>query len=70
MLFSHHCKTALKESMLSPIKGYKIIAFPDKSEYKYWLDRALKLNNLGYNITIDNWLEETDYDVGTDLDPG
>ncbi len=60
-------KQNFKESMLKPIKDYQIIAFPDKSEYNDWSSKALKINSIGFNITINNWLEETDYDTGTDL---
>ncbi len=60
-------KQALKESMLNSIKDFKIIAYPDKSEYNDWKAKALKLNTTGFNVTINNWLEETDYDIGTDL---
>lgn len=60
-------KHGFKESMLLIIKDFKIIAFPDKSEFNDWLSKSLKLNSIGFNITINNWLEETDYDIGTDL---
>ena len=60
-------KHGFKESMLLAIKDFKIIAFPDKSEYNDWSSKALKLNSIGFNITINNWLEETDYDIGADL---
>ena len=60
-------KQGFKYVMLKPIKDYKIIAFPDKSEYKDWLNKALELNAFGFKIVVDDWLEQTDYADGTDL---
>ena len=60
-------KGGFKYENLKPIKDYKIIAFPDKSEYNDWHDKAVQLNAVGFNIIVSDWLEETDYNDGTDL---
>lgn len=60
-------KGGFKYEMLKPIKDFKIIAFPDKSEYKDWLNKANDLNKVGFNIDVIDWLENTKYKEGTDL---
>ncbi len=60
-------KHGLKYEFLQPIKQYKIIAFPDKSEYSDWLQKSIELNGFGFNIVVSDWLEQTDYEYGTDL---
>jgi hypothetical protein len=60
-------KQGFKYEMLKLIKSYKIIAFPDKSEYNDWLNKAIELNLVGFKIVVNDWLEHTDYEVGTDL---
>jgi hypothetical protein len=60
-------KTGFKENMLKPIINYKIVAFPDKSEYEDWLLKAKELNQKGFNITVNEWLEKSNYEAGTDL---
>jgi hypothetical protein len=60
-------KSGLKYDFLKPIKDYKIIAFPDKGEYSDWFYIAIELNKLGFRILVDDWLENTDYPIGTDL---
>ena len=60
-------KQNFKESMLKPIKDYQIVAYPDKGEFKDWFEKAKSLNNLGYKIEVNDWLETIDYDTGTDL---
>jgi hypothetical protein len=60
-------KQGFKYEMLKPIKDYEIIAFPDKSEYNDWQKKAIELNNVGFNVKISEWLENTDYENGTDL---
>lgn len=56
-----------KYEMLKPLKNYKIIAFPDKSEYYDWQNKSIELNGFGFNITVSQWLESTNYPKGTDL---
>jgi hypothetical protein len=61
-------KSGLKYEYLKPIKDYKIIAFPDKSEYNDWLNKATELNGFGFKIVVNEWLEQqTNYEAGTDL---
>ena len=47
-------KSGLKHDFLKPIKEYKIIAFPDKSEYNDWLNKATELNGFGFKIVVNN----------------
>jgi hypothetical protein len=60
-------KQGLKYEMLKYIKKFKIIAFPDKGEYFDWLKKAEKLNALGFQIEVNDWLEKLDCVEGTDL---
>ena len=60
-------KNGFKYKYLKPLRDYKIIGFPDKSEYNDWNNVAIELNNLGFNITISQWLENTKCKEGTDL---
>jgi hypothetical protein len=60
-------KGGLKYEFLKPIKEYKIVAFPDKTEYNDWFNKAIELNGFGFNIIISEWLEHTSYEPGTDL---
>jgi hypothetical protein len=61
-------KSGLKYDFLIPIKNYKIIAFPDKSEYSDWGKKATELNKLGFDIIVNDWLEQQiNYEDGTDL---
>ena len=53
--------------MLLPIKQFKIVAFPDKGEYKDWLNKATELNGFGFKIEVNDWLENSNYENGTDL---
>ena len=52
---------------LEPIKDFKIVAFPDKSEYKKWFSKAVELNENGFKIVVNDWIENTHYKDGTDL---
>jgi hypothetical protein len=60
-------KQGFKQSMLEPIKQFKIVAFPDKSEYEDWKQKAIELNLKGYKISVSDWIEKTDLDPGSDL---
>jgi hypothetical protein len=60
-------KNGFKYEYLKPIRNYKIIGFPDKGEYNDWNDKAIELNNLGFNISVSKFLESTNYKQGTDL---
>ena len=60
-------KQGFKQSMLESIKQFKIVAFPDKSEYEDWNQRAIGLNTKGFKISVSDWIEKTDLDTGSDL---
>ena len=60
-------KQGFKYEMLKPLKGFKIIAFPDKSEYTHWQNRAMELKDFGFAISVSNYLEDTAHMDGTDL---
>jgi hypothetical protein len=61
-------KSGLKCEFLKPIKDYKIIAFPDKSEYNDWLNKATELNSFGFKIVVNDWLEQqSNYTAGADF---
>ena len=60
-------KGGFKYEFLKPIQQYKIVAFPDKSEYNDWLIRAKQLNGFNFNIVVSEWLEQSNYKDGTDL---
>lgn len=60
-------KTGFKERMLRPLKGYRIIAFPDKSEWSSWDKTAGNLNNMGFEIECNELLENSDLEDGSDL---
>jgi hypothetical protein len=60
-------KSGFKYEFLKPIQQYKIIAFPDKSEYNDWLIKAKQLNKFSFNIVVNDWLEQSNYSEGTDL---
>lgn len=60
-------KSGFKYDYLKPIQQYKIIAFPDKSEYNDWLIKSKQLNKLNFNVVVNDWLEQSNYKDGTDL---
>lgn len=60
-------KSGFKIEYLTPIKLRKIISFPDKGCYKEWFDKALEMNNFGYNITTSDLIENTDCEDGLDI---
>jgi len=60
-------KSGFKIEYLTPIKFRKIIAFPDKGCFKEWFDKALEMNNFGYNITTSDIVENTDCEDGLDI---
>ncbi len=60
-------KNNFKRQLLEPIKKYKIIAFPDKSEYETWNKTSHDLNQNGFTITCSRILESKFYPEGFDL---
>ena len=60
-------KSGLKYEFLKPIKDFKIVAFPDKSEFNDWNNKAIELNKFGFKISVSAFLEKSNYPDGTDL---
>jgi hypothetical protein len=60
-------KGSFKYDLLKPIKHCTIIAFPDKGEYNDWVKIASELNKKGFNIIVNDFIENSDYPKGTDL---
>jgi len=60
-------KSGLKYEFLLPIKEFHTVAFPDKSEFNDWKKKADELNGFGFNIEVNDWLEKSEYQDGTDL---
>lgn len=60
-------KANFKKKLLEPIKNFKIIAYPDKSEYNNWNKKATQLNQEGYQIRCSDYVEKKDVPEGTDL---
>ena len=56
-----------KEDMILPLKPYEILAFPDKSSFKKWHNKANELNKKGFNIIVSEYIEKTNYPDGSDL---
>jgi hypothetical protein len=60
-------KANFKLELLKPLKNKKIIVYPDKGEYTDWNCKTLELQKLGFNVKCSSIVEDTNYDVGTDL---
>ncbi|WKL44897.1 DUF6371 domain-containing protein [Flavobacterium sp. ZE23DGlu08] len=60
-------KSNFKKELLEPIKNFKIIVYPDKSEYNDWNKKATQLNKEGYQIRCSDYVEKKDVPEGTDL---
>lgn len=61
-------KGGFKYEFLKPIMDCKIIVFPDKGEYNDWLRISIEINSKGFNIIVNDWLEnQSNYIAGTDL---
>ncbi|SDH09676.1 hypothetical protein SAMN04489796_1011375 [Winogradskyella thalassocola] len=60
-------KTNLKLSVLKPLKDYKIIVYPDKSEYKSWNIKVEAFQKMGYTIICSDFLEDFKACEGADL---
>lgn len=60
-------KTNFKLEMLNPIKRFKIIAFPDMTEFKSWDKTSKELNKIGFRIKCSPILETKNYPEGFDL---
>ena len=60
-------KTNFKNELLEPIKNYKIIAFPDKSEFNDWSKKTNELQKNGFEIKCSRLIEDKDVENGYDL---
>lgn len=60
-------KSGFKEELLKPLKGRKILAYPDKSGYDDWNKKAEILNQKGYCIACSTFAEDKCLSDGDDL---
>lgn len=60
-------KGQFQPEALQPLKNRKVIGYPDKGAFEEWNNKALKLNEIGYSISISNLIENTNYNDGFDL---
>ncbi|WP_418637048.1 DUF6371 domain-containing protein [Winogradskyella sp.] len=60
-------KTNLKSSVIKPLKDYKIIVYPDKTEYKDWNTKVEGFQKMGYTIICSDFLENFKVCEGVDL---
>ena len=60
-------KTNFKGELLEPIKNYKIIAFPDKSEFNDWSKKTIDLRKIGFQINCSRIIEDKNVEDGYDL---
>lgn len=60
-------KSNFKSELLEPIKNYKIIAFPDKSEFNDWSLKASELKKNGFKISCSRIIEDKNVENGYDL---
>lgn len=60
-------KSGFKLEYLAVLKFRKIIAFPDKGCFDDWNLVAENLNKLGFDITVVDFLENSDYEIGSDV---
>ncbi len=60
-------KQNLKPTLMEPLKGRKIILYPDKGEYDDWMKKAELLKGIGLKIEVSDILENTNHKKGTDL---
>ena len=59
--------TGIKESLLQPIKNRRIVLSPDRGCYDDWKAKASKLNEVGFNTLVSDFLESKDLPDGSDL---
>ncbi|MFT5252612.1 MAG: hypothetical protein ACI87N_001626 [Flavobacteriales bacterium] len=60
-------KSNFKKELVEPVKGFNIIAYPDKSEYEDWNRKTTQLRQDGYTIKCSNYIERKEVPKGTDL---
>ena len=59
--------SGFKDEFLAPLKGFSIVAFPDKGGYDNWDKKALELNSKGFYIEVSSILEDDKFNDGCDL---
>ena len=60
-------KSNLKQELLLPIKDFKIILYPDKTEFIDWNNKMKLLIESGFKMKCSNLLEKIDVELGGDL---
>tara|TARA_R110002050_G_scaffold274858_2_gene419472 strand:- start:19493 stop:20290 length:798 start_codon:yes stop_codon:yes gene_type:complete len=60
-------KSNLKQELLLPIKDFKIILYPDKTEFLVWNNKMKLLIESGFKMKCSNLLEKIDIKLGGDL---
>lgn len=60
-------KSNLKKQLMLPLKPYKVILFPDKTEYKDWNTKMVNLKKCGFNMSCSSLLEHKNLEEGGDL---
>jgi hypothetical protein len=60
-------KSNLKQDLLIPIKDFKIILYPDKTEFIDWNNKMKLLIESGFKMKCSNLLEKIDIELGGDL---
>lgn len=60
-------KTNLRSDLLEPIKNFKIIVFPDKSEFNDWSKKTSELKKNGFEIKCSRLIEDKEVENGYDL---
>jgi len=60
-------KANFKKELLEPIKTFRIMVFPDKSEYEDWNKTTKQLQLDGFNIKCSAYVERKNVPDGTDL---
>ncbi|WP_419212581.1 DUF6371 domain-containing protein [Maribacter sp. X9] len=60
-------KSNLKQELLLPIKDFKIILYPDKTEFIDWNNKMKLLIESGFKMKCSNLLETIDIEKGSDL---
>ncbi|HET8886100.1 MAG TPA: DUF6371 domain-containing protein, partial [Salinimicrobium sp.] len=59
--------SGLNWKYIKHLKGYKIIAFPDKNAYTLWEKKAIELRKCGLDISVSKFIEDRFYPNNTDL---
>lgn len=60
-------KQNFKYELMKDLRGFKILAFPDKGAYLSWQEKAIEMNESGLHIVVNDFLEESDCPEGTDI---